>query len=368
VQVDQGYKLRVVGTSDAIPDLVDSLIKSLDEPNGSKRETLFSNFSKFLLEELTRLMKSIEMQDEEYTHEYMYGYLVRLPILRLNVPRYLPIVFLQKTAFDERDVAKLVDFIKNYDEHFLALLITFDTKGHTGKSSAQLSHFISKSPYAVEDFIILDVNDIWDILEAKDKSASFIQLIVKRRNLRALSPYVTAGPVPEHMFFGRDREVKAIVEGVMASNFAIVGGRKIGKTSILQQVYLSLQNNPQYFILYIDCQAVSTYEDFFSALGEDKGTLDSDPAHFRNIMSILQRETGDKRVVILIDEVDDILNYDVGNGERLFKTFRSLSQERYCNFVFCGGKTLYQRIHHSRSPFFNFCTSHLSLSRIGSEM
>lgn len=141
----------------------------------------------------------------------------------------------------------------------------------------------------------------------------------------------------------------------MASNFAIMGGWRSGKTSVLQRVRARLEKDPQCFVRYLDCQAVGTYEDFFDVLGEDEGSLDSDPANFRNMVLNLQREAGGKRIAILIDEVDAILNYDVKNGGQLFETFRSLSEERRCNFVFCGGKTLYQHINHPESPLLNFC-------------
>jgi hypothetical protein len=68
------------------------------------------------------------------------------------------------------------------------------------------------------------------------------------------------------------------------------------------------------------------------------------------------RVVEDKLIVFLLDEVDDLLQHDVEQrGERLFKELRSLSQEGYCNFIFCGGKTLHKRIHLPKSPFFNFC-------------
>jgi hypothetical protein len=62
-----------------------------------------------------------------------------------------------------------------------------------------------------------------------------------------------------------------------------------------------------------------------------------------------------RNLVILLDEVDALLKYDSGNGERLFKVFRALSQEAYCRFIFCGGKVLHSRLHDPDSALFNFC-------------
>jgi hypothetical protein len=64
-----------------------------------------------------------------------------------------------------------------------------------------------------------------------------------------------------------------------------------------------------------------------------------------------------RQVVFLLDEIDELLAFDFRSKPtgQLFKTFRALSHESVCRFVFSGGRTLFRHLHTAQSPFFNFC-------------
>jgi hypothetical protein len=75
----------------------------------------------------------------------------------------------------------------------------------------------------------------------------------------------------------------------------------------------------------------------------------------------LAREWRRGTIVILLDEVDALLQYDLQHQETLFRVFRALSQEAKCRFVFCGERLLDAQLHAPDSPLFNFCdVIHLS--------
>ncbi|MEZ4613924.1 MAG: hypothetical protein R2867_00215 [Caldilineaceae bacterium] len=53
-------------------------------------------------------------------------------------------------------------------------------------------------------------------------------------SLSVLSPYETSKPVTGSRFFGREAEVRRIISS--DANFAIMGIRRIGKTSLLKEI------------------------------------------------------------------------------------------------------------------------------------
>ena len=71
-------------------------------------------------------------------------------------------------------------------------------------------------------------------------------------------------------------------------------------------------------------------------------------------MHIRHRYGGDK-LVLLLDEVDNLLTYDATQQMLLFRVFRALSQEGLCRFIFCGERHLDRALHNPESPLFNFC-------------
>ena len=84
---------------------------------------------------------------------------------------------------------------------------------------------------------MLNGQDLRQILIARDPGKRLVEIILQQVDLSVVSPYVTSGPVPASMFFGRDHELKTITRKITDTSFALIGGRKIGKTSILDRVY-----------------------------------------------------------------------------------------------------------------------------------
>jgi hypothetical protein len=72
-------------------------------------------------------------------------------------------------------------------------------------------------------------------------------------------------------------------------------------------------------------------------------------------MRAIKQNNGNRQMILIFDEVDDLLTFDLQSDEKLFKTFRSLSQRDDVRFIFSGTTTLVRRMRHPDSPFFNFC-------------
>ena len=169
--------------------------------------------------------------------------------------------------------------------------------------------------------------------------ATYGRRVQQRQRLlqRRFNPYVAGAPVLDpNMFFGREMLMNQILQTVHNNSLLLYGERRIGKTSLQHQLKRRLERlqDPQYlfFPVYIDLQGTPE-EKLFGTLAEEvfhelEAHLDGlqpsadftqTPAyayrHFvqdmRKVVRILTRRASKRiRVVLLIDEVDELNNYD----------------------------------------------------------
>lgn len=294
---------------------------------------------------------------ETRSYKDLHAYVIKAPTLRLKMPPMFPIIFLQKNSLTEQDIRDLHDLMGIlHISSYLALLVFPDSEA--GQEPAKTKMLFKKLTRGMaHDFIVMDFDDLYRIFVAKNPEKRFSRILLAQVDLTVVSPYVISGPVPENMFFGRDYELKTITRMIKDNNFAIVGGRKIGKTSILNKLHRSFTTAPDIHSLYLDCQAVQDYQDLCNIVGTMwQVTLpDCSPEALMSTIVRTKREKKDQLIAILLDEVDALLQHDTLNQERLFKVFRALAQEHQCRFVLCGGKILHAHLHDPHSALFNFC-------------
>lgn len=315
-------------------------------------EDAFVSVTSKIVDQLCEMLGFTRVENRAY--HGLVGYVVKAPALRLKIPPHFPIIFMPRQDASAHDLTELRDFMNvlNMVSYFALVIDLRDTPTEDQRRS--LKRIVREGAH---DFIVLDGADIRRLLDARDPSRRLVELILDQVDLTVVSPYVTSGPVPENMFFGREYELKTIVRTVRERNFAIIGGRKIGKTSVLARVHHLLKNSPEHYPLYLDCQAVHNHEEFFSAVNTMwQVTMPSPtPEGFRAMARDIAAQANHRIVVMLFDEIDDLLAHDIANGERLFRILRALSQEEKTRFVFCGEKTLNAALHNPNLVFFNFC-------------
>lgn len=291
------------------------------------------------------------------TYQRYNSFCVQGPTLRLRIPSQFPLIFSRQrdfTAQDIQDLRNLMDALQI--GNYFALIFVFGDE-FLGETNATTLRALAKE--TAHDFIVLEFNDLFDAITARRRERYLAQLLLRQVDLTVVSPYVTYGPVPENMFFGRDTEIKTIIRTIADQSFAIVGGRKIGKTSVLLQVNRSLESEPETMPFYLDCQAINTPEDLYQAavsrwqVKVDQTGDDLEP--LAAIVGQLEQQAEGKQVIILMDEIDGLLAHDMERGETLFRTMRAMSQENRCRFVLCGERLLDQQLRDAQSPLFNFC-------------
>jgi len=217
-------------------------------------------------------------------------------------------------------------------------------------------------PLRAQSYLPLELteSDIKHIASAPKPTNALRDIVISRINLAAISPFYTRAPVPDHMFFGREKEIADVRSKLATHSVVLIGGRRIGKTSTLQKIYRALMLSDSPILpMYLDCSNVMRHHHFFRRIARDwQIALDNmdDPIEFDEVVAQLSARSGGRMPVFLLDEVDRLLKTDQADGfdEPLFRTFRSLSNEKRCQFVFSGEKLLLTSINNAHSVLFNF--------------
>jgi hypothetical protein len=236
---------------------------------------------------------------------------------------------------------------------YFALVVPLEPSVRQLDVAAELRQAVDRSPH-VQDFIVLSQDDVMDILIARHPVQALVRRILAQVDLTVVSPFVVSGPVPETMFFGRDAEVKVLVESAGIADFAVVGNRKIGKTSLLQRARARLDVGRRVRPLMVDCQTVREAGGFFTAFQAQTGLElpAATPEAFTAVLTDLHQNGSP--LVLLLDEVDALLADEKTHGEPLAATWRALAQAGVCRFIFCGSTGLARRLDDPHSVFFNF--------------
>ena len=194
---------------------------------------------------------------------------------------------------------------------------------------------------------------------------------------RKFNPYVAGAPVMnDDMFFGRRQLVDRILQTIHNNSLLLYGERRIGKTSIQHQLKRRLlEVDDPYFVfhpVYIDLQG-TPQEQFFGTIARDiveelaptlagLAIADSTSANYdyrdlvgdlRTVIRYLQeRSSKTVKVVLLIDEVDELNEYDPRINQRLRSLFMKNFAENLVAVV--SGVEIKKRWEREGSPWYNF--------------
>jgi tetratricopeptide (TPR) repeat protein len=211
-------------------------------------------------------------------------------------------------------------------------------------------------------------------------SAAFLWRGYRQRNqlrTRRFNPYVAGAPVIEDdMFFGRRELVDRILQTIHNNSLLIYGERRIGKTSIQHQLKKRLRDlddpNYEFFPVYVDLQGTpenlffqTIAEDVFHELapvldGLEPGKDVSGDYSYRNfvrdvhaVIKTLKKKTSKQvKLVLLIDEVDELNDYDPRINQKLRSLFMKNFAESLVAVV--SGVEIKKQWEREGSPWYNF--------------
>lgn len=199
------------------------------------------------------------------------------------------------------------------------------------------------------------------------------------RRRRRFNPYVAGAPVlDENLFFGRDQLIDRILQTIHNNSLLLYGERRIGKTSIQHHLRRRLQEleDPSYrfFPVYVDLQGTPE-ERFFATIAEDvfhqledhlQGlevpSFDAPASAYsyrdlvrdlRRVLNQLQAASSKRvKLVLLMDEVDELNEYDPRVNQRLRSLFMKSFAESLVAVV--SGVEIKKHWERVGSPWYNF--------------
>ena len=198
------------------------------------------------------------------------------------------------------------------------------------------------------------------------------------RRERKFNPYIAGGPIfDESLFYGREPLIQRILQTVHNNSLLLHGERRIGKTSLLHQLQRRIEalDDPtyQFHPVYIDLQGTPE-ERFFATLADPifealQPLLEEfgrEPALARAayshhdlvrelhgwIRQLKERTPKQIKLVLLIDEVDELNDYD----PRVSQNLRSLFMKRFAENLAAvvAGVRIRKEWEKETSPWYNF--------------
>ncbi len=152
---------------------------------------------------------------------------------------------------------------------------------------------------------------------ARPRFAPFVLAIQRRVNItpilaRAFSPYQRNTPASGWRFFGREKQLKTIIDG--SENLVLVGARRVGKTSLLLEAERRLREEGK-TVYYADVQNCTSASEVVNELLRVVSPKDAARAlrhrevFHESVWSNLIRglATGSGKTVLLIDELGNVL-------------------------------------------------------------
>lgn len=285
---------------------------------------------------------------------------------RLPVP--LPLICLAQDELGEPMAQTVRHFlVRNFGgSSRIALMLSFAQYPNApAHANIRLQDQI-KGAYAC-DIIVIGKAEIDRLAQAKDAQARLRKILLSHVDLKTVSPFIITGPVAPHIFFGREDILRTVVEHAHDRSFILVGGRRIGKSSILTRLYSVALPEMGFCTVFHDCSTTPSYDSLLLAPVHDcRPTSSVELAKHSTMGSLLQTDTGSQPLVLLLDEADKLIPSEQSNGWRLFSMLRALNNAGRIRFVLAGERALQESLQNSRSPLFNLANEIL-ISRLERE-
>ena len=243
----------------------------------------------------------------------------------LNVPELL--LLLPSNDLQTATLHEAVETIPGVG-HRLALVITLDEPLMQACRVGAATH---RRRWAVPS-----ARDLTRLLLSPDTSEALAHILAAQINLSQISPYHTANAVPrDSIFFGRKELLTQILSRDPA-NYIMVGGRQVGKSSVLRAIERHYANDS-----VVDCHYYSIERrDLRVVLSRGLGLAAE--ASWDEVYEQLRRPEGGCYRLWLLDEMDVFVQQDAKQGYPVLQEFRNLASEQCCYFILAGFWHLYE--------------------------
>ncbi len=197
------------------------------------------------------------------------------------------------------------------------------------------------------------------VIKSRRPSGELLDLISTMIPISNLSPYETRAPVTGSRFFGREYETSRIISNP-DTNHAILGIRRIGKTSLLREVERLLkEGQDQANVVYLECSDLLEMDDYVREVVRKLNPRELPRLHMQKYVfffpDFLERmsRASKSKIVFLLDEIDNLVIMQRGSWD-LFRMLRASSNKGACQYILAGFREAMREQYLLDSPFYNF--------------
>jgi hypothetical protein len=223
-------------------------------------------------------------------------------------------------------------------------------------ASGPLLQYTSSALY---NLVILGDEEQQRVLQSRRPSGELLDLISAQVPISTLAPYETRAPVTGSRFFGREYEISRIL-GSPDTNHAILGIRRIGKTSLLREIERLLKENTDPAqVVYLECSDLLSTDDYIREVVRKLNPRELPRLHLQRYVfffpDFLERmaRAYKSKIIFLLDEVDNLVIMQRGNWD-LFRMLRASANKGACQYIIAGFREAMQEQYLLDSPFYNF--------------
>ncbi len=302
----------------------------------------FKNLKNQVLSDVVEAM-GLQQLSKPYSKGVISG--TRIRYHKLRAPSFNQAGFLILATLDplENEFNMVEQFIT--EMHFTKKVVMILTFGN----ATEFKQLAARSEI---DLIVFEEGDLFDALLAENIQKAFVDKIIDQIDISIVSPYEVHSPVTENMFYGRLSFRKRVLQ--TEKGYAIVGGRRLGKTSLLYKLKNELQTHGT-IKAYFDCSTCRNGMDLCRRINKKLDLNSTNPGDYQDFeQSVVEYyKKNRKRIILFLDEIDHLAAEEKGT-ENIFVSFRTLSNEGYLRLFVTGCRELYLQVHDSKSPFQNF--------------
>jgi len=222
------------------------------------------------------------------------------------------------------------------------------------------------------NFMVIDSNTFKDILSHGNSKIN--DLIQKNRPTLVESPFKYLGPCAPDLFVGREDMIAEIIDSDQAG-YAITGGRRVGKTSLLLKIQNEIaqgrkgrrydnQDNiyikQAYDCCYVDCINLYSFQDVHNEISRKMQPRLYNKKQTNDLTELVGRTSAlqNKKLLLLLDEMDDLMemaSVHDKDAREFQNNLQKAANNNMLKFVICGFRNVSQVIRDSKHPFFNLC-------------
>ncbi|MFQ5610638.1 MAG: AAA family ATPase [Anaerolineae bacterium] len=288
-------------------------------------------------------------------------YFVDLSAWKLRFSDRTPVIWVRPDDLAALDTRELIQSltevirVRHLAERNSILLVQ-------GSGEALQSHFRT----LFVPILVLDQADQEAIRASRRPSGELLDRLSAQLDLSLLAPYETSKPVTGSRFYGREFEIRRILQSGN-SNFALMGIRRIGKTSLMREVERRLREQvqdragqeAQERIIFMDCSAITSSQHFVQEVVRKLNPRElmrlghqQFPVYFPDFLDRMSRRLGGP-LIFLLDEFDQLLAWHY-HDDTVLNALRASSNMGHCRYIVAGFREVLHAFTDLDSPLYNF--------------